>query len=243
MINVYWSPYFIVLPMEPNMEIFYGDIENAKQEFLDNQNKGLDNNSDNFLVCPSFNDIFKNTFLFRNMVDGYARVENGQVFGKLDHDQVKFNIVRKNTLNNRQLIKYEMSWLLFADKPLNMKISSPFFHAPESAAFGQIVPGAFDIGQWYRPITLEFCLKPDTNEIYIPAGDPLVYMTFDTDEKIEFHRYELTQKLIKYAVATMRTRPTGSFSPLKKSYAYWNKTHLKGLILKEIQANLLYPPK
>jgi hypothetical protein len=243
MINIYWSPYFTVLPMEPNMEIFYGDIEPAKQEFLEHKNQLLDNSNDNFLVCPSFNDIWKNTYLFRNMVEGYARVENGQVHGKLDHDQISFNIVRKNTLDNRQLLKYEMSWLLFADKPLNMRISSPFFHTAEHTAFGSIVPGAFDIGQWYRPITLEFCLQPNTNEIYIPANDPLVYMTFETDEKLNIQRYELTTKLIKYAVSTMRTRPTGSFSPLKKSYSYWNRTHLRGLILKEIKANLLYPTK
>jgi hypothetical protein len=242
MINIYWSPYYSIHPQDKDLEIFYGDIEHARKESMDNMNDDLGFN-DNFLNCPSFNDLFKNTFLFRNLVEGYAKVENEQIVsGKLDHDSIPFSLIRKNTLKNRVLIKYEMSWILFSDKPLNMSISSPYFHESHNTKFGSIVPGIFDIGSWFRPINLEYSLDKDVNEIYIPPNDPLVYLTFHTDEKIKLSRFQMNEKLMKYALSVMRTRPTGSFAPLKKSYAYFNKTHLRGNILKEIQANLLYPP-
>jgi hypothetical protein len=63
MINIYWSPYYSIHPQDKDLEIFYGDIEHARKESMDNMNDEL-GFSDNFLNCPSFNDLFKNTFLF-----------------------------------------------------------------------------------------------------------------------------------------------------------------------------------
>lgn len=241
MINVYWAPFYDKHPAGPSLDIYYGKLEHGRREFINNLNDDLGFN-DNFLNCPSFNDLFKNIVLFRNMSDAYAKVEGSQVIAKNpDHDQIAFNVIRKNTLKNRVLIKYEMSWILFADKPLKMSTSSPYLHESVHTSYGHIVPGIFDIGQWFRPINLEFTLNEGIDEIFIPAGDPLIYLNFHTDEKIQFHRFELDHNLQKIALSVLRTRTMGSFSPLRKVYKYFNDTHLKGLILKNIRHNLLDP--
>jgi hypothetical protein len=53
MINVYWSPYYSIHPQDKDLEIFYGDIEHARKESMDNMNDNL-GFSDNFLNCPLY---------------------------------------------------------------------------------------------------------------------------------------------------------------------------------------------
>jgi len=241
MINVYWAPFYSKHPADPSLDIYYGKLEHGRKEFMDNLNDDLGFN-DNFLNCPSFNDLFKNIVLFSNMSDAYARVVNGQVIVKeADHDQIQFNVIRRNTLKNRVLVSYQMSWILFADKPLKMSTSSPYLHENVHTSYGHIIPGMFDIGSWFRPINLEYSLNENNDEIFIPAGDPLIYLHFHTDEKIQFHRFEMDHNLQKIALSVLRTRTMGNFSPLRKAYKYFNDTHLKGLILKNIRHNLLDP--
>jgi hypothetical protein len=49
-----------------------------------------------------------------------------------------------------------------------------------------LIQGTFNIAKWYRPINYAFEIIDDSKPINIKRGDPLFYIRFLTDEKINF---------------------------------------------------------
>ena len=132
-----------------------------------------------------------------------------------------------------------MRYALFAEESLQLAINSPYFQKAEHLKYGAIVPGTFDIGNWYRPIIPEFNLWADNNYFHIQSGEPLMYWHFNTDKEIILKRYERTQKLSDIADSLVGFKLVKSSSNLFSRYRNFNETSLRSIILKEIKNNLV----
>ena len=88
-------------------------------------------------------------------------------------------------------------YIFFADKPLMATNLPAYYHDNGYTRNVDAICGSYDIGRWFRPgVRPLFQKKPGTKNININEGDALMYVKFNTEEKIElveFDAHELDQ--------------------------------------------------
>ena len=92
--------------------------------------------------------------------------------------------------------------------------------------------GSYDIGRWFRPgVRPLFQKKPGATSININEGDALMYVKFNTDEKIElveFDAHELDQlgfhSPINACITLKNQLPP---TPLHKAYEYFDNARMR----------------
>ena len=99
------------------------------------------------------------------------------------------------------------------------------------------IPGAFDIGKWFRPVEFGFILKPEYDTFIIENDEIYQYVQFHTESKINLVQFYPSAEIGDLLKATDSSRDyRRSISNL--SYFY-KSFKLKDKILKEIKKNIL----
>ena len=194
-----------------------------------------------FFQCPAMSGNMKSTYFFESPFDmtyhyDFKDVHKGQSF----FQGVRILSDRDDTLSIGPMIRLELQFFLFAEEPLETMFTPPYFHKPKHQNYGAVLPGVFDIGQWFRPYVTEFQMWNETGELVLEKGEPLFYMGFNTNKKIIFKRFEMTDKLHKSSkniVATSSMFPTGT--SLFERYKDFRNVGLREKILKEIKENVI----
>jgi hypothetical protein len=133
-------------------------------------------------------------------------------------------------------------YIFFADKPLMATNLPPYYHNNGYTEAVNPLCGSYDIGRWFRPgVRPLFQKKPDATRISINEGDPLMYVKFNTDEKInlvEFDAHELDQlgfhSPINACITLKNQLPP---TPLHKAYEYFDNARMRQKVLKIIKRN------
>jgi len=133
-------------------------------------------------------------------------------------------------------------YIFFADKPLMATNLPPYYHNNGYTEAVNPLCGSYDIGRWFRPgVRPLFQKKPDAKRISISEGDPLMYVKFNTDEKInlvEFDAHELDQlgfhSPINACITLKNQLPP---TPLHKAYEYFDNARMRQKVLKIIKRN------
>jgi hypothetical protein len=96
------------------------------------------------------------------------------------------------------------SFYLWCEKSLQVSITSPYMHNSVLCKSGFIVPAIIDINEWYR--RTQPCLQtyPGIKSFNWEKGEPIFYLKFHTDEKINFIEYPLTQECYDLEVERAR---------------------------------------
>lgn len=242
-IVVYWSPSFSKVPGDMyDWNMLYTDPVN----FLDKQksSRAAQSKADNYLYCPAFKDMFKNTFEFSNcdFTSKYAVTEqsNGE-FVPQSSSYIDLEYRRPSSVEDTKMLMLAQQWQFFCEESLMMEVTPPYFSQAKHMENGAFVPGTFDIGRWFRPINLEFQLQgDDANTFTLPKGDPMFYVKFNTDRKVVLKRYMLTEEIKKVATSIQATRHLfGNFRPLADRYRDFEKSRTREQVLKLIKQNLL----
>jgi hypothetical protein len=244
---VYWSPAVIgweMLYTEPKS--IYSNIR-SKAKY-----NSVEKNS-NMFACPASNDVLQNVYAIKSNLDDCYELPiqfleeleqqqtiNFPVMLPMNRNKISFISQRKSILEGYWDIEYNLKWVFFADEPLKMKVTSPYFphSAPTPGAF--VSAGQMDIGQWFRNINLNYFVPKTATSMEFKVDDSLLYLEFMTDKKIVFKRFQTTPLLNEMLLECHESpQRYGRNMPLAKRYEMAKKSKLRERVLTEIKKNLI----
>lgn len=202
-------------------------------------------NLDSFMLCPAVAPKFKKTLVFNSPINSsykYGRNDNGFYINPSSPYDPYINAfnIRKEILINKPTFHVALSYLFFADEPIDVFFSSPYFHKPQYLQYAACVPGEFNIGKWFRPFNFEMQTWSDSGEIHIKEGEPLFYAEFKTERPILMHRFNMTPQLHKYKNANATSiKLFGPFQSLSDKYEKFKQVGYREKILTDIKNNLI----
>lgn len=242
-VNVYWAPSIDYSGTSQEWEMLYPDPENLYNSLIKLKNKNVSGRQATFFQCPAARRQFQNTFVFKNVLDAeykYDFTENKQEILPTSSTYISYNLRKDFGLTVGPSVTFDLSYSFFADQPLEAFFSQPTFSISEYTKYGSLFPGNFDIGRWFRPYNMEVQLWNNKGVIKFKEDDPLFYVYFNTDKKINLQRYKHTPKLQKYIEhCTQAPATMGANLPLISRYKRFTESRFNETILKEIKKNLL----
>jgi hypothetical protein len=247
-ITVYWSPYpftkensqWNMLYREPEPVLSGLKLDRRKT------NKGLSN----FWICPTFIESMSNVYQVKNNMnldyslpmDEINEKQNikGEENFNINVGKVSLHSPRVSSLNNYVNINLNMSWLMFAEESVNVKVSAPYFPTVSVGDGVLVAAGEFDIGTWYRPFNYDMHIPLTTTELKFKKDDPLLFFEFMTDKKIVFKRYIMTDYLNELSKECIDFwKRFDSNIKLVHKYKMFKQSKMREIILKEIKNNLI----
>ena len=239
-INVYWAPYYFY-EIGGDWTFLYPKPKTLFHELKENQ---LDpTNKRSYLFCPATSERLKKTLVVNNSMPSsyeYSTDAGQTTINPLSSEYLNAHIFRSPAMNFGPTVSFAVKYLFFADQPLNIELLPPYFHKPKYTNYGTIIGGEFDIGNWFRPIDFEVQMWENNGKIVFKENEPLFYFNFKTKKQILLHRFEVTDKIIKYAEANMGySKVFGKSIPFVKRYEKFNKVGYREKILTEINKNLI----
>jgi hypothetical protein len=245
-INVYWAPHSI--PQDDgiiqNWNMMYEDLENVFQSWTEFDIKG--GREDSFIKCPAFQNLAKNMYAFKFPIDSsYKYKAHSNLVDEIEitptsKHYVSMFVPRDQTMTYGPNAELALRLHMFAEEPLEVMLTGPYLENVEYMKYGFLTSGQFDIGQWFRTLNAEIQFKGNEGEIHFKKGEPLFYIKFLTDKKINLKRFELTAELDTYSRKCITSRNIfGKRQTLLEKYDIFNKSKTREIVLKKIKENLI----
>ena len=235
-IEIYWSPFFERGLVDWSM-LYQGKISTLYDEMRSEMNHDAEPLG-NLFYCPAFKNLTPNVAVLKNIMKSQFKIENDNLVPVL-RSSISSQIPRKPSMDGRHHLEFGLGWIFFSEDDVEISMTSPYFDTPNHMKYGNVVPGKFNISSWFRKITPEFVLKKGVNEFEIGEED-IVYLTFNTQKKLKFTRFEMTDTLRSYARACSSSTEWEQWSELETRYERFNKSEMPKLVLNEIRKNLIY---
>jgi hypothetical protein len=232
-INIYWSENSDI--NDNNWSFLY----QKPVSLFSDLNTIKEKNSGNFLTCPAVSNKFKKTLVFRNSLPSSYSYDSESI---TPTSKNYLNVVnsRDPSLSFGPIYKFSNSICLFSEESLEAFFTPPYFHKSEHTQYGACIPGEFDIGQWYRPYHFEVQMWSGSGEFHVKENEPLYYINFKTNKKINLHRFNNSQLLTNYYNACVGTTFLfGRGQSLLSRYNKFKQVGLREKILTEIKKNLI----
>ena len=242
-LEVYWSPNFLRALDEENWNMLYPEPTSLFSELM--RDKAPERGVASYLSCPSVGGrVLKNIFVFRNPIESQYMYDftdpNAQIFTPVSNTFISFEQERPRSILQGPTITFHLQYNLFAEEPVMMSFTPPYFHRPKSMMYGAVTPGKMDIGRWYRPLNVEMQLWENKGIVKFEENEPLFYIEIDTDKEVILKRFKCTSELnaiSKHCIAY--THWMGRSVPLEKRYEKFVKAKTDKLVLQEIRKNLV----
>jgi hypothetical protein len=231
-ITVYYST-----QLYDNREKLY-TLSKLFSDYVHKQNK---ENSQSFLACPAVSNHLKKILVVNSLKDSKHDIESNNVVSNNDNSYDLKN-VRPKSIQDGFTFEYQTPIIFFADQPLDAIFTSPYFHKAGYTEYASLIPGKWNVGQWFRPFNFEVQFWNEDSKIVIKDGEPLFYVNFLTDKKIIMKEFKQNEKLDYYSQSLTKTTPILKGKGLQGRYNLFNKNNIKSKILKEINDNLLDTP-
>ena len=242
--DIYWSKRILgVHDKNSETELLSQKPESLLSYFSEN----LFPNNENYkkyIQCPAAQIELKNTYVVKAdfdiefFVDTKEKIVN--FYSKYDlEDNVKKAFTDNNYINistDNSLFNILTHLYLFSEESVQVTQLPPYFHKKDYVNTQEnmyLLPGSFDISKWYRPFHASYLVE-NTGHIKFKRGDPLYYIRFNTDEKINLIEYELTDKLISYSQACTNVKNYRPFQKFNFLYKIFTERNMNKKILKEI---------
>lgn len=244
-INVYWAPASNENGSDIESEMLYPNPTNLYDELFKMKNKEIKSVDQTFFACPATQSNFKNTFVFKNVVNTnynyrYNDKDNVVEFQNVSKTNLPISLSRPPVISPGPQVTFGLGYLFFADQSIDAYLNSPTFHKAGYTNYGTIFPGSFDIGQWFRPYFFEVQMWNQSGEFIIEEDEPIFYLSFKTDKKIKINRFKNTKLLSEYAKHCVGSSSTiKSKTSLAYRYKIFNQSSLNKTILTEIKKNLI----
>jgi hypothetical protein len=194
------------------------------------------------IKCPAIVDDLKNTFVIKSPVDLQLNFAEGGV--NVQNQTVEFTrSFLGDPMGRFGMHQLELSYLFFAESNLVMTQLPAYYDNNSFVNNTFQLTASFDIGRWFRVAGKpSFIIKPDTKCIDIKEGDALMYVKFNTKEKvklIEFSDDELQSmgdNSFERICATLKDHSSGVIT-LEKCYQYFEQYNMRKRILKMLKRN------
>lgn len=247
-ITVYWSP-FAYTKETDQWNMFYREPEPLISDLKINRKK-IDRGASGFWNCPTFIEQVKNVYQVKNNIDldyslpinDILEMQNtkGKEQFNLNGGKISLKSFRASSLNNYINLSLNMNWLMFADESVSTKITAPYFPSVSVGNGVLVASGKFDIGTWYRPFVYDMHIPITTTELKFKKDEPLFFLEFETDKKIIFKRYCMTNYLRELSnECTSFSDRFGYNIKLTEKYRIFKQSKMREIILKEIKNNLI----
>jgi len=223
-INIYWtnltSSYLVT-----RQALALGDWK----PFLPNY---IEKNNDEYFKCKSFHEVFKNTFYIEHP-------HNLTV--DFDADPNVSGAIRVRDTGNPDTITfdYDLKWLFFSEEPVIIEVTPAYMHNNTDSMDGHITTGSMDISKWFRPVVATYRMWAGRRKIEFKKGEPMFYVHFKTDKKINLIRFEQTDKVVEIMDGCVSLKNVMPNLPLSDLYNRFIRSKRDKVLLKEIKANLL----
>jgi hypothetical protein len=244
-VNVYWAPAVSVSAMtdEPWVaaggQFPYQNPKSLQSELM--KEKNPNRGPSTFLSCPAAVSTFTRTVVFKNnrscSYEYDLTDEKNLKITPKDERYLNCTVRRPPALNEKPTIEFQLRWIFFSEEPLIMSVTPPMFHPPKYTRYATAVPGQYDIGRWFRPFVFEVQTWEPKGKLSFEDDEPLFYATFNTDKKVNLHRFVYTDKLLEYA-SQCTTYYTNEKS-MEKRYELFDSASMNYLVLQEIKNNLV----
>jgi hypothetical protein len=209
-------------PLINDLNIKYGQYEGTK----------------NVLKCYALQEHIKNTFIYRspvNMKVTYTGDDRKYIISGVKVDnQKEFNLLIDNPDAEsiyQLFIGFGLN-ILSKEDSLLMSVHPANYHKTDVSKF-PIVTGSYDCGKWFRPIHLSI-FNTDKQDFEIKRGDPLFYIKFHTNDKVQLERFNMSEEIVSHVASTVEVKNYLKSTKLNKLYEMYKKSKLKPLLLKAI---------
>jgi hypothetical protein len=240
-VNVYWAPFihYINGHQDGDWSMLYPDPKNLYSEISKLKVK---NPEGSYLICPAVKNNFKNTFIFKNVLNSEYNydVNLNPVISPASDKFLAAEVVHTKSITSGPIFRLSLSYIFFSDEDLETLFFPPMFNKPEYTNYGTIMPGEFNIGSWFRPYNFEIQMWENSGRLIIKEDEPLFYSKFLTNKKINLQRFAMNEKLYNYAYhcSTSSSTIKNNISLIER-YSRFKESRMKDMILKEIKQNLI----
>jgi hypothetical protein len=235
-IIVYWAPASF-----PNLQGRFALFNLNPQPIINDFVKRKNKNSkaeESYQSCTAFREEFKNTYYINYPVSTKININDFGIIDKSCEDSPWY-IDRPSSFENSYALDLDIGLLFFSEHPLKIKFSPPFMHKNKSSNFGFIMSAAYDISSWFRAYMFTHQLWPGVNSFETVEGEPALYVSFDTDKKIIFKQFVVTDKLFEYSIACVNYKNIKPFVPFSELYYKFKNGNMHKMVLNEIKKNLV----
>jgi hypothetical protein len=243
-ITIYWSSASFSTE-DPSWDLVYPSPESVFSKLVtSNTQLGI------MPKCPAVKNLLKNTFCFESAITdvfdlpsdfmaeiAYTEEEHVHIPAQA---RLRVAKMRKTSYEGFINLSYNMSWLFFADEPLEVKFTAPYFPNVSPVPGALLSPGIFDIGRWFRPFKLDYHVPLSAKKFEVNEGDALFYLEALTEKKVVFKRYVMSPRLSNIMTEGSESPIRyGQNASLEKRYSMGDKSELSTRVLNEIKKNLV----
>lgn len=200
--------------------------------------------------CPAMKDRLNNVFVFKSAVDDKFDINLDEVIKNKTVDdmfvytatgsKIPIAHVRPSNLKGYYAISYLVTWYFFASEPVVAKFTAPYYPSFSPIKGALLAAGEFDIGRWFRPVALDYHVPDTESHFSVEENDPLMFVEFMTDKKIEFVRFEPDDLIHSYAAEYVGSPNNhGLNKPLEERYKIAEEAEMTKLVLSHIKKNIV----
>jgi hypothetical protein len=194
--------------------------------------------------CPSMIRFMRNRFVIKAPVDITVYQNSEGIVVAYNESSVAKELIGAfltrtdmndpySPISQQTLQMLDNDYLLFvSDTPLEMEITPPFLH--NSPMFG--IAGSFDIGRWVRPVSFASIYLKGVDKTYIKRGDPIMYVKFMTEEKVNLHRSYVNSKVLSITRQCVNLKKALPKQSLSKQYELADNISAASMAIKEMQS-------
>lgn len=235
--DVYFSHYITDVKddyrLETGQDLLHFDLENLYDNLKDNHFLS------SYLKCPAAIYELKRTFIVKSPIECSLMLDKKTNTVKIKSAS---NFASQKTffpINDFfESFSLNSNLILFSQKSVNVTQLPPYMHhvSWKNQIFNST--GIFDISKWYRPLNATWIHNNNLLDLDIKRGDPLYYIRFETNQKINLIRYDMNEALIKYSRHCLDAKHWIKNRPLKFWYEKFQNNNYNKKIFYEIKKNL-----
>ena len=245
-ISIYWTGDPVPSDRH-NQNFFHAEPQtlwdNVVEEYTinpDTYDEGVTIPGPSVMACPGWQDLTRHTLLIKVPMSGAYKINGTKVEPVGLPSMFSGQVVRHPSFAGHKLFNFRMPMYFFADEPVQMTLTSPWFHKPGYTKYAAIVPGRYDIGSWYRALSFEMSMwEEDADYIEFTEGEPIAYLTFDTNKPINLIKYSGTENLRRIGSLCETAGHWEPRVPLLKRYKRFKEGKMREEVLREIESGLV----
>ena len=186
----------------------------------------------NVLKCYALQDHVKNTFIYRSPVSmkvTYTGDDRKYIISGVNVDnQEEFNlfIYNPDPENVYQLLIGFGLNIISKEDSLPMSIHPANYHKTDVSRF-PIVTGSYDCLSIFNPEEKDFEIK---------RGDPLFYVKFHTEDKVQLKRFNMNEEIFSHVASTVQVKKYLTGTKLNKLYKLYKESKLKPLLIRAVES-------
>lgn len=232
--NIYWAP--ASKSLNNNWNILYDDLSSLYSDLAKIPNIKCPPQN-NFFKCPSFKNTAKNIFVIKNPIETEFVIHSTNNIEVLSSNSISVKVRDHKSPIDSYLLNYEIPYIFYSEESVEMSISSPFFHKAPHTQYGNVIPGSFDISQWFRQTNIEFNMYQDYMKI--EEDEPIMYVKFSCNKEVKLKRFDMSDKLYDISNTISNSPSWESNVSLSKRYKRFLSSKTNKIVVKEIKRNLV----